>query len=147
MPDLMEEIKQNRIKSDNYHMTIGGLSWAYHDGELILDKTKEPWSNSSKELFVESILLGYPISDIVVMQKEDGKWYVVDGNKRLATMLQLQRCLYGLDKEIYGKEELVLKDLWTLSSLNGLCWDTLPSEARRMINRTVINVHIILDKD
>lgn len=143
----MDEIKQNRIKSDSYHMTIGELSWAYHDCELILAKDKEPWTNSSKVCFIESILLGYPIPDIVVIQKDDGKWYITDGNKRLATILQLQNCLYGLDKEIYGKEDLILKDSRTLPSFNGLRWDTLPSEARRMINRIVINVHIILDED
>ena len=47
------------------------------------------WTAEQKSRLIESILLGIPVPQIFVAQREDGIWDVVDGVQRLSTIFQL----------------------------------------------------------
>ena len=145
MGDLMEELAKERknIKTDSYDMSIGEIISLYQDGDLKLNPAYQRlyrWDKDHKVRFVESILIGIPIPEIFVAQKEDGKWDIVDGVQRISTLLQLVG-------ELPGYEPLVLEGTKYLPSLQGLTWETMPGDAKRLLKRARIGVNIILTEN
>lgn len=145
MGDLMEELAKERknIKTDSYDMSIGEIISLYQDGDLKLNPAYQRlyrWDKDHKVRFIESILIGIPIPEIFVAQKEDGKWDIVDGVQRISTLLQLVG-------ELPGYEPLVLEGTKYLPSLQGLTWETMPGDAKRLLKRARIGVNIILTEN
>ena len=142
---LMKELSKERkvIKTDSYEMSIGELINLYKDGDLKLTPAYQRlyrWDQKHKTNFIESILIGIPIPQIFVAQKEDGKWDVVDGVQRLSTILQLVN-------ELPGHPPLVLDRTNYLPSLQGVTWENMPEDAKRLLKRTRIGVNIILTEN
>ena len=82
---------------------------------------RDAWNIKRKSRFIESIILGFPIPQIVLAsnEKERGKFIVLDGKQRLLTILQF-----------YGKSEtpnnkFTLKDLEFRPELNGCTHEDL----------------------
>ena len=145
MGELMEELAKERknIKTDSYDMSIGEIISLYQDGDLKLNPAYQRlyrWDKDHKVRFIESILIGIPIPEIFVAQKEDGKWDIVDGVQRISTLLQLVGVLPGY-------EPLVLEGTKYLPSLQGLTWETMPGDAKRLLKRARIGVNIILTEN
>lgn len=143
--ELLKELSKERknIKTDSYDMSIGELISLFKDGDLKLTPAYQRlfrWDEEHKTNFIESILIGIPIPEIFVAQKEDGKWDIVDGVQRISTLLQL---IGALD----GKPPLVLNGTKYLPSLDQMTWKTMPMEAKRIIKRTRIGVNIILTEN
>lgn len=145
MGDLMKELAKERknIKTDSYDMSIGEIISLYQDGDLKLNPAYQRlfrWDIDHKVRFIESILIGIPIPEIFVAQKEDGKWDIVDGVQRISTLLQLVG-------ELPGYDPLVLEGTKYLPSMQGLTWKTMPSDAKRLLKRARIGVNIILTEN
>lgn len=145
MSNLLDELSVERknIKTDSYEMSIGEIISLYQDGDIKLNPAYQRlfrWDDDHKTRFIESILIGIPIPQIFVAQKEDGKWDIVDGLQRISTILQLVGALPD-------KEPLVLRGTDYLPSLEGLTWLTLPDEAKRLLKRARIGVNIILTEN
>lgn len=142
---LMAELATERknIKTDSYDMSIGEIISLYQEGDLKLTPAYQRlyrWDEEHKNRFIESILIGIPIPEIFVAQKEDGKWDVVDGVQRISTILQL---VGGLENHDF----LVLHGTKYLPSLEGMTWDTMPNDAKRLLKRARIGVNIILTEN
>jgi len=89
--NLREELieKRSSIYSYNVNMSVGELISMYDDGEINLEPAFQRlfrWSEEQESNFIESVLLGYPIPSIFVLQREDGIWDVIDGVQRLSTI-------------------------------------------------------------
>ena len=143
--DLIQELATERknIKTDSYEMSIGELISLYRDGDLKLNPAYQRlfrWDQDHKVRFIESILIGIPIPQIFVAQKEDGKWDVVDGVQRISTLLQFVG-------ELPGHDSLILDGTKYLPSLQGMTWNTMPDDAKRILKRTRIGVNIILTEN
>ena len=151
---LQEEIDKPRseIRTDGYSMSIGEWISLYEKDELDVHPEFQRffrWSPKQKSRLVESILLGIPIPQIFVAQRDDGVWDVVDGLQRLSTILQL----VGVLKDETSKliDPLILEQTKYLPSLEGMKWED-PNDAessftaaqRLIIKRTKIAVSIIL---
>ncbi|HHF0514332.1 TPA: DUF262 domain-containing protein [Vibrio alginolyticus] len=131
---------KKQIRTDGYRMSIGELVNLYNDGEIKLDPAFQRlyrWNNDQKTKLIESILIGIPVPEIFVAQKEDNTWHVVDGVQRLSTVLQLAGCLEGY-------EPLELETCKYIPSLEGQTWKTLPLDIQRAIKRAKLNISIIL---
>ena len=81
MGDLMEELAKERknIKTDSYDMSIGEIISLYQDGDLKLNPAYQRlyrWDKDHKVRFIESILIGIPIPEIFVAQKEALRAYL-----------------------------------------------------------------------
>lgn len=142
---LLVELEKERknIKTDSYSMSVGELINLYNGGELKLNPAFQRlfrWDNEQKSSFIESILIGIPIPEIFVAQKQDGKWDIVDGVQRISTLLQLTG-------DLDGKEHLVLSETEYLPSLGGFTWETLPIEIKRILRRSKIGINIILTEN
>lgn len=145
MGNLMKELAAERknIKTDSYDMSIGEIISLYHDNDLKLNPAFQRlyrWDQDHKVRFIESILIGIPIPEIFVAQKEDGKWDIVDGVQRISTLLQLVGALPNY-------EPLVLDGTNYLPSLEGMTWKTMPDDAKRILKRARIGVNIILTEN
>ncbi|MFN8427564.1 MAG: DUF262 domain-containing protein [Anaerolineales bacterium] len=151
---LKEEIDRTRaeIRTDSYSMSIGEWISLYERNELDIHPEFQRfyrWSEFQKSRLIESILLGIPIPQIFVAQREDGVWDVVDGVQRLSTIFEFVGLLQ--DNENNLLPPLVLEKTKYLPSLAGKKWDDPDDETnsfstaeRLIIKRSKIDVSIIL---
>lgn len=142
---LLRQIEKERknIKTDSYSMSIGELINLYNQGEIKLNPAFQRlyrWNDEQKTNFIESILLGIPIPEVFVAQKQDGKWDIVDGVQRISTLLQLTG-------DLKGKEPLILGRTKYLPDLDGFTWETLPLDVKRILRRGKIGINIILTEN
>lgn len=83
------EIKRGEIYTNQLTMSVGELINLYESDEIELEPAFQRlfrWEEHQETNFIESILLGYPIPAIFVMQRDDGIWDVIDGVQRLSTI-------------------------------------------------------------
>jgi len=80
---------------------------------------REAWQDDRKSRFIESVILGFPIPQIVLAElpARKGGYVVIDGKQRLLSLIQFAQ---GADDfvEIRGFRELRLRGLQVLSDLN-----------------------------
>ena len=94
------------------HIQINPNSWRRHAWDLVV-----------KSRFIESIILGFPIPQILLAAdlKERGKYAVVDGNQRLLSILEF----YGGTET--GNNGFVLTGLEFRTDLNGCTYKLIDS--------------------
>lgn len=134
------ETAKKLVKTDDYAMSIGELSNLYRDEEIQLNPTFQRafrWEEEQKTKLVESILIGIPIPEIFVSQKNDGTWNVVDGVQRLSTIFQLMGILEG-------EEALTLTSCKYLPELMDKKWADFPISLQRQFRKSKVRVNIIL---
>ena len=151
---LQQEIDTARaeIRTDGYSLSIGEWLSLYEKNELDIHPEFQRffrWSAKQKSRLIESILLGIPVPQVFVSQRQDGVWDVVDGLQRLSTIFQLAGVLK--DENGVTLMPLVLERTKYLPSLEGKRWDdekdpknSLTNAERLLIKRAKIGVSIIL---
>jgi hypothetical protein len=92
------------------------------------------WNRSQMDRFIESLLLGYPIPGIMLVQQQDKRYLVLDGQQRLTTMLAFYRGLHE------GKE-FALKNVST--AFRELTYRSLSPEQRRHLDNAFIQATIV----
>lgn len=87
---------------------------------------RDAWSNKAKSKFIESIILGLPIPQIIIAEKKDvrGKYIVIDGKQRLLTIRQ-----FFSEKSDDEFKPLRLSGLDILTNLNGKTYKKLKTES------------------
>lgn len=78
------------IHSDDYIMSVGEVIHCIKDGKInIPDSVRygEDWSVEQKKLYIESMLLGFPVSSFIVVQDNNRILKVVDGVKRFKALI------------------------------------------------------------
>lgn len=93
------------------------------------------WNKKQMDLFVESLLLEYPIPGLFLVQQADRRLLVLDGQQRLETLRRFYSGFNG-DK----KYRLRLAG----SKFDGLSYDELPERYRRIIDNTYITTTVIV---
>ncbi|AUR51416.1 DUF262 domain-containing protein [Aquella oligotrophica] len=149
---LTSQIEKERkiIKTDSYAISIGELIAMYKDNELELTPNYQRlfrWDNDHKTKFIESIIIGIPLPPIFVAQKKGATWNIVDGLQRVSTILQLSGDLKL--KLPNGEEQPPLTFIKPekLTAMEGLTWETLDDDTKRIIRRTKLDVKIIVVED
>jgi hypothetical protein len=76
---------------------------------------RDAWSPQAKSKFIESLILGLPIPQIILAERKDqrGKYIVIDGKQRLLTIRRF------FAKEVDEFESFKLSGLSILTNLNG----------------------------
>ena len=90
--------RRREIRTDGFAMSIGELASLYEDGEMIVQPRFQRffrWTAVQKARLIESVLLGIPLPQIFVSQRDDGVWEVVDGLQRLSTVFEFMGKLKG----------------------------------------------------
>jgi len=150
---LQEELESKRkeIRTDSYSMSVGELISLYENREIEIHPEFQRffrWSPTQKTRFIESLLIGLPIPQIFVSQREDGIWDVVDGLQRLSTIYEFAGVLRDEKGEV--KTPLILELVDALPSLLGKRWDnpddlenSLDQTQRLLIKRAKIDLAIL----
>ena len=147
--DISSEIQKYRqeIKSERMDMSFGEIINMYRDKEIIISPEYQRafrWDEQRQSDFIESILLGIPFPSIFVATNPDGKWELIDGLQRVATVLSFFNELKDEDGNPYPKNGLKLVEGSMLKGLKDITIDTLPLEYKLQIKRTPCRVEIIL---
>lgn len=91
------------------------------------------WDEVTKNRFIESVLLGLPIPFMFFSDNEDGRCEIIDGAQRTQT---LEEFLYN---------DLTLKELDKLTSLNGFTFQDLPEIFQRKFKGRTLRIIVLAD--
>ena len=149
---LQEElsIRRKEITTDSYSMSVGELISLYENEEIEIHPEFQRffrWSSTQKTKFIESLLIGLPIPQVFVSQRENGIWEVVDGLQRLSTIYEFAGVLR--DEQGRRKAPLELEPTKSLPSLKNKKWDdadpenSLTQTQRIEIKRAKISLAIL----
>lgn len=105
-------------------------------GNIKLDpifQRRDAWDLKRKSHFIESIVLGLPIPQIVLAEAKDekGAFLVIDGKQRLLSLQQFA----GIETD----NPLALKDLKFREELNGKTYEDLQNDARLRNHRNAFD--------
>jgi len=86
---------------------------------------REAWDDRRKSRFIESLILGLPIPQLVLaeLRGSRGRYVVIDGKQRLLSLVRFT----GIGDIT---QQLALKGLEIRSDLNGLTWAELQSDPK-----------------
>lgn len=144
--DLFNEEDENDLKQkiSNYeNSVIWGTDWTTETivsqlkrGNIDLNpkfQRRNAWSQLNKSRFIESLILGLPIPQIILAEKKDskGSYIVIDGKQRLLTI----RSFFAeeLNDEFTNFK---LKGLNILTQLNGKSFNDIKNGA---VNTNILN--------
>lgn len=146
LPTLDAQVEEGRrqIRAEGYAMSLGELASLYEEDELKIQPKFQRffrWTTDQKTRLVESILLGIPLPQVFVSQRDDGVWEVVDGLQRLSTLFEFMGKLRDEHGEL--KDSLRLTRAKYLSRLDGVAWNDLSPPLRIDVRRAKVNVSIL----
>jgi len=132
--DIGEENEEDIIQDDSSfnQAVIWGTDWTAEtiNSQLVKNnidlfpkfQRRDAWSNKAKSKFIESLILGLPIPQIILAEKKGarGKYIVIDGKQRLLTI----RRFFSLDTDDKFAP-LRLSGLDILTQLNGKTYKKL----------------------
>ncbi|NKX54378.1 DUF262 domain-containing protein [Arthrobacter mobilis] len=128
VPDQGEDEGDLTDPASAFHASIGGKDWTVETlvsqmrkGRIDLDPSfqrRNAWLGDRKSKLIESIMLGFPIPQIVLAEKRDqpGQYFVLDGKQRLLALRQF--FVDPDDPRDEGFKAIRLTGLEVLSELN-----------------------------
>ncbi len=122
---------------------IGQLIELLGDNQILIPKYQRLpnlWSEIKKSRFIESLMLDLPIPLFYFDERDDKKWYVVDGLQRMST---LEHFVIGKGGVGNNKSHLILQNLEFLTEYNGKTWEDLPKDIKRRINSNQVTITLI----
>lgn len=92
------------------------------------------WEEDRQSKLIESIIIGLPIPFIFVAENSNSAWEIVDGSQRIRAIHR------------FVKDQLCLKDLSSLKSLNGYKFSDLEESRRGKFLNTSLRI-IVMDEE
>lgn len=92
------------------------------------------WDEERQAKLIESIVLGLPIPFIFVAENKNSSWEIVDGSQRIRTM------------QAFLNDELVLKGLSSIESLNGYKFSELDETRKGKILNTALRIIVLSEE-
>jgi hypothetical protein len=112
---------------------------AHTEGELEGFQRRFVWPKKQMDRFVESLLLGYPVPGIFLVEQPNRRFLVLDGQQRLRTLYAFYEGRYGNP----GNEKLFQLDFVT-KELQKLTYKTLPEADKRLLDTTILQSTIVV---
>jgi len=101
---------------------------------VIINSRKEIlWSTKSQIRFIETVLMGFPITTLCVTENEDHTYSLLEGVEPFVALKRFT------DNQLYLGET----HLRCLKSLAGATYETLPDDTRVQFDNARVTVHII----
>ncbi|WP_291099696.1 MULTISPECIES: DUF262 domain-containing protein [unclassified Flavobacterium] len=122
---------------------IGQLVELLEDGQILIPKYQRLpnlWGETKKSRFIESLMLDLPIPLFYFDERDDKKWFVVDGLQRMST---LEHFMMGKGEVGKNKNKLILQNLEFLTEYNDKTWDDLSKDIKRRINSNQVTITLI----
>lgn len=153
--DLTSESQRVRYANSNYD--IDGLVRRLIEGDIVIPRFREEpdsletdgfqrdfvWNKNQMDQFIESILIGYPIPGIFLVEQKDERLLVLDGQQRLTTLRFFKEGKYPA-YDTTGKK--IVKDfiLTHISDeFKGKSYADLDPVYRRKLNNTNIAATVV----
>lgn len=92
------------------------------------------WRRAQMDKFIESLLLGFPVPGIVLVQQQDKRYLVLDGQQRLRTLAAFYEGTYA--GKVFSLENVA-------DEFRGLTYKTLNESQRRILDNTFIQAIIV----
>ncbi len=92
------------------------------------------WRRPQMDRFIESLLLGFPIPGIMLVQQVDKRYLVLDGQQRLKTLESFYEGVHNA--KVFALENVA-------DEFKGLTYKTLSPEQRRTLDNTFIQATIV----
>ena len=89
------------------------------------------WQDHHRNNFIESVILGFPIPMMFIAEVDDGRLEIVDGAQRIQTLEQ------------FLNNDLRLKKLKKLTTLNGLVFSDLPISHQRRLGARALRLVVL----
>lgn len=126
---LVRRLNQNDIVVPSFDPVVNGVA------DVAGFQRKFVWKKPQMDRFIESLLLGFPIPGIFLVQQGDKSLLVLDGQQRLRT---LQRFYAGV---LESGNAFTLENV--TENYKGLSYETLDDEQRRTLDNTFIHATIV----
>lgn len=97
------------------------------------------WKKRQMDRFVESILLGYPVPGIFLVELPNRRYIVLDGQQRLTTLRDFFQGSYVAPT---GEKDFALD--YAAPPFQGKTYETLASADRRLLNNALIQATVAL---
>lgn len=92
------------------------------------------WDTNRQSKLMESLILGLPIPFIFVAENRQGNWEIIDGSQRIRTL------------HSYINNELTLKNLEKLNSLNNTLFNDLDISRQSKIKNTALRLIVLSEE-
>lgn len=92
------------------------------------------WDEQRQAKFIESLMIGLPIPYIFLAETSDGRYEIVDGSQRIRTLTA------------FLNNELVLKGLEKLSSLNNFKYEDLDISRQRKFRNISLKIIVLSER-
>lgn len=142
--------KRQTVRYDVRDMTVEALVNKYDESLDIYENNSEirkynyiyipeyqrdfTWEEDRQAKLIESIILGLPIPFIFVAENKDSSWEIVDGSQRIRTL------------HAFVKNRLCLKNLKSISSLNGYKFSELEESRQGKILNTALRIIVLSEE-
>lgn len=148
--ESLVDIGESSLSYFGADLDVGGLVRRLKEGDIIVPRfdpdesegatlegfqRQRVWPPKRSEKFIESLLLGWPVPSIFLVQDEDQRYLVLDGQQRLTALQMFE------DERFRDGKPFVLKDV--AEHLQGATYGTLSPESKRRFNNTFIQGTII----
>lgn len=109
------------------------------DGDVEGFQRRFVWPKKQMDRFVESLLLGYPVPGIFLVEQPNRRFLVLDGQQRIKTLSAFYQGVYGPP----GTEKVFRLD-YVSEELRGLTYKTLLEPDRRLLDTTILQSTIVV---
>jgi len=130
---LVNRLNNNDIVVPSFYPELGDP-----DAGIVGFQRDYVWSKSQADRFVESLLLGFPVPGIFLVQGTDGVYLVLDGQQRLKTLQAFYR---GSLRDRTFRLQSVQEQF------KGKTYDTLDIDSRRQLDNSIIHATIVKPDD
>jgi hypothetical protein len=100
------------------------------------------WPKKQMDRFIESLLLGYPVPGIFLVEQSNRRFLVLDGQQRLHTLHAFYQGQYGPA----GSEKVFRLD-YVGEELRGLTYKTLSDPDKRLLDSTILQSTIVVPQE
>lgn len=97
------------------------------------------WPKKQMDRFVESLLLGYPVPGVFLVEQASRRFLILDGQQRIRTLHAFYEGVYGTE----GQQKVFRLDN-VRSSLRGLTYKTLPDPDKRLLDSTILQATVVV---
>ena len=123
---LIEQINEVVVYGTDW--TVGTIIEQIKAGNINVNpcfQRRDAWNIEKKIKYIESLILGFPVPQIVLAEMTRGKFIVIDGKQRLLSLMQF----YGIADKTIGKiNNFALNKCELLKDLNGISYIELESD-------------------
>lgn len=148
MPNLLVELDQrsSQIRFEVIDFSAGELIRLYEDKEILIQPAFQRmfrWTQMQQSRLIESMLLGLPVPQIVLFQREDGILELIDGLQRVSSIIRYITGRTPHEAEAEQEQTTRLDGCDILPSLNGKSFGELDPVLQLELKRKTLRAIVI----